>query len=100
MTEVRTYRVELSTLLGKRGGQLRLFLSDGRLSGVLRLMKAEPPVQGYVLADETCSLKGSVCTRVGVYPFEGEGLLSPEHIEIQMRVKGVTLPLRGTREEE
>lgn len=98
--ETRSYDVELNTALGKRCGQLKLQLSEGSLSGVLYLMKSENPIRGSVLADGTCSLTGSIRTRMGVYPFDGKGLLRSERIEAQLRCRGESLSLRGTRREE
>lgn len=98
--ETRIYDVELSTLLGKRGGSLGVSILEGRLFGLLSLMKAENPVQGVVDAEGRCRLSGSIRTRMSAYPFEGEGKLLPECVELMLRCAGITLPLRGTRREE
>ena len=98
--EVRTYDVELTSLLGKRPGSLGIMLSGERLSGVLRLMKHENPVQGQLSPDGQCRLTGSIRTRMGAYPFEGEGRLLPECLEMTLRCGGLPLPLRGNRREE
>ncbi len=73
---------------------------EGRLFGLLSLMKAENPVQGVVDAEGRYRLSGSIRTRMSAYPFEGEGLLLPESVELMLRCAGITLPLRGTRREE
>ena len=99
-SESRSYDVELNTMLGKRCGQLRLRLFEGSLSGVLCLMKSENPIHGRTFADGTCSLTGSIRTRMGVYPFDGRGLLLAERIEAQLRCRGASLLLRGVRREE
>ena len=83
--EVRTYDVELTTLLGKRSGSLGVRLSGECFSGVLRLMKQENPVQGQLSPDGQCRLTGSIRTRMGAYPFEGEGHLLPECLEMILR---------------
>ena len=98
--EVRTYDVELTTLLGKRSGSLGVRLSGECFSGVLRLMKQENPVQGQLSPDGQCRLAGSIRTRMGAYPFEGEGHLLPECLEMILRCGGFPLPLRGNRREE
>ena len=86
--ETRIYDVELSTLLGKRGGSLGVSILEGRLFGLLSLMKAENPVQGVVDAEGRCRLSGSIRTRMSAYPFEGEGLLLPESVELMLRCAG------------
>lgn len=99
-SETRIYTVELQTLLGKRDGWLKLQLLGDCLTGVLSLMKAENPVQGKITADGMCRLSGSIRTRIGAYAFEGDGISVPDRIEMLLRVKGVSLPLRGVRREE
>lgn len=47
-----------------------------------------------------CRLTGSIRTRIGAYAFEGDGISAPDRIEMLLRVKGVSLPLRGVRREE
>lgn len=98
--EARTYDIELSTLLGKRAGSLGLRISGAQFSGILRLMKAETPVHGHLLEDGMCRVSGSIRIRMNTYPFEGEGMLLPERIELLLRCAGLSLPLRGSRKEE
>ncbi len=98
--ETRIYDVELSTLLGRRCGSLGVSILEGRLFGLLNLMKAENPVQGVVDSEGRCRLTGSIRTRMSAYPFEGEGRLLPECVELMLRCAGITLPMRGTRREE
>ena len=50
--------------------------------------------------DGQCRLTGSIRTRMGAYPFEGEGHLLPECLEMILRCGGFPLPLRGNRREE
>ena len=99
-SENRIYAVELHTPLGRRAGRLELQRLGDALNGVLSLMKSENPVRGRISADGMCSLTGSIRTRIGVYAFEGEGISAPDRIEMLLRVKGVSLPLRGVRREE
>ena len=98
--EMRIYDVELSTLLGKRTGSLKLQFSGERFSGVLSLMRAENPVHGQVSREGLCSMDGSIRTRMNTYPFAAEGLMLPERIELLLRCAGFSLPLCGTRKEE
>ena len=98
--ESRIYDVELGTVLGRRSGQLKLQLSGGRLFGILGLMNAENPVHGRVSPDGACRLAGSIRTRMSAYSFEGEGIMLSERIEMLLRCKGLSLPLRGIRREE
>ncbi len=98
--ESRIYDVELGTVLGRRSGQLKLQLSGGRLFGILGLMNAENPVHGRVSPDGACRLAGSIRTRMSAYSFESEGIMLSERIEMLLRCKGVSLPLRGIRREE
>ena len=98
--ESRTYDIELSTLLGKRIGSLGLQISGKQFSGILHLMKAENPVHGHLLEGGMCRIIGSIRTRMNTYPFEGEGLLLPESIELLLRCAGLSLPLRGSRKEK
>lgn len=98
--ETRIYDVELNTLLGKRSGNLGVSIFDGRLFGLLNLMKVENPVQGAADFQERCRLSGSIRTRVNACPFKGEGRLLPERVELMLRCAGITLPLHGTRREE
>lgn len=93
--EMRIYDVELSTLLGKRTGSLKL-----QFSGVLSLMRAENPVHGQVSREGLCSMDGSIRTRMNTYPFAAEGLMLTERIELLLRCAGFSLPLCGTRKEE
>lgn len=99
-SETRIYTVELHTPLGRRAGWLKLQLLGEAISGVLSLMKSENPVQRRISADGMCRLTGSIRMRIGAYAFEGDGISAPDRIEMLLRVKGVSLPLRGVRREE
>ena len=98
--ETRIYDVELGTPLGKRSGSLGVSIWEGRLFGLLSLMRAENPVQGQVDPEGRCRLSGSIRTRMNAYSFEGEGRLLPECVELMLRCAGIALPLRGKRREE
>ena len=100
LPEERTYDVELHTVLGRRSGQMKLFLSGESFSGILRLMGFENSLSGHTLSDGTCHMTGCIRTRMGRCPFEGKGTLLRDQVEAQLRCKGVSLSLRGSRKEE
>lgn len=97
---LRIYAVELSTLLGKRMGNLTLNFFGDRFDGVLSLMKAENPVYGHMLDANRCQLTGSIRTRMNSYPFEAEGTLMPEKLDLTLHCAAFNLPLHGNRKEE
>lgn len=94
------YEVEFGTMLGIRRGLLDLHLTGEKLSGALKLMNAENAVVGRVTPNGTCSLSGSIQSRMNAYPFEGEGVVSPERVDLMLRCAGDALPLRGARKED
>ncbi len=99
MEQKRVYDVEMSTLLGRRRGSLELSICNGLLSGILQLMKAENPVCGTLGENQQCTLSGNIRTRMGNYPFEGEGRMDLEKIDLMLRCAGLNLPLHGIRKE-
>lgn len=98
--ESRSYAVELATSLGKRIGKLKIDFFEDHFSGILSLMKADNPIHGQRLEDGTCILNGTIRTMMNTYPFEGEGFIQPERIELLLHCAGVNLPLLGIKEKE
>ena len=98
--DARDYDVTLMTALGQRKGKLHLKMLAADFSGVLCLMNAENPVSGSVTTEEACRLTGCIRTKMGIYPFEGTGTLTPACIEAELRCKGESMMLRGNRNQQ
>ena len=83
---MKVYDILLHTPLGKRQGELKAKIENGKLTGFLSLLGNTEPIEGTVEADGSCSLKGKFVTLMRSVDFTADGTI--DYDALRLAVKG------------
>ena len=96
----RTYVLEMETPLGKRRGVLNLIMLGDSVSGDLTLFTRTAPIlEGHRIGD-SLAFQGEMKTLVGALPYQANGTLGEDTLEMEICTARGHYPVRGTRREK
>ena len=78
------YNVMLHTPLGQRCGTLEIQRSGRTASGILHILKQSEPFSGSIEADGTCCFKGQLVTLTRTIPYQAEGRITKETVDLSL----------------
>lgn len=90
------YIVELHTELGKRKGELELYLEGRKISGFLSLLKHKEPVMGKLKRDGSCELKGKIITLIREKRYTATGKFHEKELFLKCKMGAADCLLTGT----
>lgn len=90
------YIVELHTELGKRKGELELYLEGRKIRGFLSLLKHKEPVIGKLKKDGNCELKGKIVTLIKEKKYTATGRFHEQELMLKCKMEAVDCLLTGT----
>jgi len=78
------YSVLLHTPLGQRSGKMEIRINGSQSSGVLHILNRSEPFTGSIDADGICRFKGQLVTRMKTIPYQAEGQLTKETVNLSL----------------
>jgi len=78
------YSVLLHTPLGQRSGKLEVQINGDRSSGILHILNRSEPFFGRIDEDGTCRFKGRLVTLIRTIPYQAEGRITKEAVELSL----------------
>lgn len=82
---MKIYDIVLNTPLGKKKGELKTKIENGRLSGYLSLLGHTEPIEGTVDNDGKCSLKGRFITLIKSVNFTADGRFYYDALQLSLK---------------
>lgn len=82
---MRTYDILLHTPLGKKKGELKAKIENGKLKGSLSLLGHTEPIEGSVEEKGNCSLKGKIVSLMKSIDFTADGTIDYEGIRLALK---------------
>lgn len=76
-TATKTYDILLYTPIGKRTGELKAKIGNGKLIGFLSLFGNSEPIEGIVDENGKCFFSGKFITLMKTVEFIAEGVIDP-----------------------
>ena len=83
---MKIYDILLHTPIGKRKGELKAKIENGKLTGFLSLFGHTEPIEGTVDESGKCSLKGKFITLIKSVDFTADGTIDWD--ALRLTVKG------------
>lgn len=83
---MKIYDVLLHTPMGKKKGELKAKIENGKLTGFLSLLGHTEPIHGTVDENGGCSLKGKFITLMKSVDFTADGTI--DYDTLRLAVKG------------
>lgn len=83
---MRVYDIILHTPLGKRKGELKALIENGRLNGFLSVLGHTEPMEGTVDESGRCALRGKFVSLMKSVSFTADGTIAPD--ALRLAVKG------------
>ena len=83
---MKIYDILLHTPIGKRKGELKAKIENGKLTGFLSLFGHTEPIEGTVDESGKCSLKGKFITLIKSVDFTADGTIDWD--ALRLAVKG------------
>ena len=82
---MKIYDILLNTPLGKKEGELRTTVQDGKLTGFLSLFGNTEPIHGTVDENGLCFLRGRFITLLSTVNFTADGWLGAQVLQLHLR---------------
>ena len=95
-----TYALEMETPLGRRRGTLKLTLRGGSVSGELTLFARTAPILDGHRRGNSLSFRGEMKTLAGALPYQANGILRDNGLEIKITTARGHYTVRGLRTEK
>ena len=95
-----TYALEMETPLGRRRGTLKLTLRGGSVSGELTLFTRTAPILDGHRSGNSLSFRGEMKTLAGALPYQANGILRDNGLEIKITTAWGHYTVRGLRTEK
>lgn len=92
-----TYAVQMRTVLGPKSGTLTLNEYDDKLSGVLEIMGSKNPFTEGRLIGDVCMFSGFIRTALDIVPYQAEGRVEGDTINMLYRTSKGDIKLTGKR---
>lgn len=91
------YDVLMNTPLGKRKGELKAKIENGKLTGFLSLFGHTEPIEGTVDENGNCSLKGKFITLMQSVDFTADGIIDRDTLCLALKGSGGCYEIMGQR---
>ncbi len=85
---MQIYDIFLHTPLGKKKGELKAKIENGKLSGVLSVLGHTEPIEGTVDTNGRCSLKGKIISLMKSIDFTANGTI--DYHAVYLAINGNT----------
>lgn len=82
---MKIYDILMHTPIGKRKGELKAKIENGKLIGFLTLFGNTEPIEGTVDESGKCSLKGKFITLIKSVDFTADGTINPDIIRLAVK---------------
>ena len=82
---MKIYDVLLHTPLGKKHGELKANIENGKLTGDLSLLGHTEPIEGTVDESGKCSLKGKIVTLLRTIDFSADGSINYDALRLSIK---------------
>lgn len=82
---MKIYDILLHTPIGKRKGELKAKIENGKLTGFLSLFGNTEPIEGTVDESGKCSLKGKFITLMKSVDFTADGTIDPDIVRLAVK---------------
>ena len=82
---MRIYDILLYTPLGKKKGELKAKIENGKLNGTLSLLGYTEPIEGSVDEKGNCTLKGKIVSLMKSIDFTADGTIDYEGIRLALK---------------
>lgn len=92
------YNILLSAPIGKKSGTMTAVVIDGKLEGLLRIMKNENYYNGQIDEKGNCEISGNIKTLMGTVEYSGTGYLNHTSIELCLNTGKIKLKISGVSE--
>lgn len=89
------YDIVLQTQLGARKGTLTLHITNGRITGVCRLLGYETSCEGTISEHGECLLRGEIRTFMSQIIYTGEGQANETYIDLSLNAGNNRFHLYG-----
>ena len=83
MTE-RKYKICLSVPIGQREGSMYICESDGRLNGWLEVMGKQNDISGFMHADGSIEISGTIQTLISRIAYAAKGTIIEDAISLKL----------------
>lgn len=90
-----TYRIVMSTTMGKKYGSLTLCEDENRLTGCLDMLGHKNNIYGSIQKDGRCQLIGEFKTLVRNIKFQAEGFINEHKLDFLVHAGEDTMSLTG-----
>ena len=92
---MRIYDIILNTPLGKKTGELKAKIENGKLHGTLSLLGRTEEIHGTVDDNGKCSLKGKFVTLLKTVDFTADGTINWDGIHLNVSGGGTMYDMIG-----
>ena len=82
---MRIYDILLYTPLGKKKGELKAKIENGKLNSTLSLLGHTEPIEGSVDKKGNCTLKGKIVSLMKSIDFTADGTIDYEGIRLALK---------------
>ena len=82
---MKVYDILMNTPIGKRKGELKAKIENGKLTGFLSLFGNTEPIEGTVDENGKCSLKGKFITLMKSVDFTADGTIDPDIVRLALK---------------
>jgi len=82
---MKVYDILMNTPLGKKKGELKAKIENGKLTGFLSLFGNTEPIEGTVDESGKCSLKGKFITLMKSVDFTADGTIDPDIVRLALK---------------
>ena len=91
------YDVILHTEIGERIGSAAVRIHENQVSGILTLLNRTEHFKGSVAQDGTCRLSGKMISLMREIPFEAQGSITAQNMELTLYAARGSYTLTGIR---
>ena len=89
------YNITLHTPLGPRMGILQIMKNGSRISGFLNILKQAKPIAGRIDPTGRCCFFGTLVTLTREIPYQAEGNLTGDGLELSLTGKSNSYRMTG-----
>lgn len=91
----RLYNVVMRTPIGAKHGTMAVTVEDGRIRGMLDILKKANPFAGTIDTAGKCRLHGELTTLMRTIPYDATGRVTEESLQLALQGAQETFELTG-----
>lgn len=92
----RSYDVVMQTAIGARYGTMSVTVDNGKIDGMLDILKKENPFHGKINEKGDCQIKGKLTTLMRTIPYDATGRITQEALLLKLAGKQEMFEISGT----